>query len=191
MFNTFNAMLDILLIGVGLSMDAFAVSVTNGLTIPNYKCKQAATTAACFGFFQGLMPLLGWLLGSTVSHIISAWGPYVSFFLLAFIGVKMIVEAVRGGEEKCETSLRHSRLIVMAVATSLDALAVGVSFAFMEVPLLASVLLIAAVTFVICFIGGIIGSRVPGISCKAAGILGGVVLCGIGIKLLLEGTGVL
>ena len=64
MFNTFNAMLDILLIGVGLSMDAFAVSVTNGLTIPNYKCKQAAITAACFGFFQGLMPLLGWLLGS-------------------------------------------------------------------------------------------------------------------------------
>lgn len=184
-------MLDILLIGVGLSMDAFAVSVTNGLTIPGYKLRHAALTAACFGFFQGLMPLLGWLLGSTVSHVISAWGPYVSFFLLAFIGVKMIVEAVKGGEEKCETGLRFGRLIVMAVATSLDALAVGVSFAFMDVPLAASVLLIAAVTFVICLAGGLLGSRVPGISCKAAGIIGGAVLCCIGAKLLLEGIGML
>lgn len=184
-------MLDILLIGVGLSMDAFAVSVTNGLTIPNYKCKHAAITAAYFGLFQGLMPLLGWLLGSTVSDIISAWGPYISFFLLAFIGIKMIVESVKGGDEKCETSLRHARLIVMAVATSLDALAVGVSFAFMSVPLFSSCLLIAAVTFVICFAGGILGSRVPGISCKAAGILGGCVLCAIGVKLLLEGIGVI
>ena len=187
----FNTMLDILLIGVGLSMDAFAVSVTNGLTIPGYKFRHAAATAACFGFFQGLMPLLGWLLGSTVSHIISAWGPYVSFFLLAFIGVKMIVEAVKGGEEKCETGLRPARLMLMAVATSLDALAVGVSFAFMDVPLMASVLLIAAVTFVICLAGGLLGSRVPGISCKAAGIIGGAVLCCIGAKLLLEGIGVI
>lgn len=185
-------MLDILLIGVGLSMDAFAVSVTNGLTIPGYRCKHAAITAAYFGFFQGLMPLLGYLLGSTVSGVISAWGPYISFFLLAFIGVKMIAESVKGGEEKRKASLSHARLIVMAVATSLDALAVGVSFAFMPgVSLLPSVLLIAAVTFVICFAGGIIGSHVPGISTKAAGVLGGVVLCGIGIKLLLEGIGVI
>ena len=184
-------MLNILLIGIGLSMDAFAVSVTNGLTIPSYKCRHAAVTAAYFGFFQGLMPLLGWLLGSTVSHIISAWGPYVSFFLLAFIGVKMIAESLRGSGEKAETSLRHSRLVLMAVATSLDALAVGVSFAFMDVPLFASVLLIAAVTFVICFMGGVLGSRVPGISTKAAGVIGGAVLCCIGVKLLLEGIGVL
>ena len=187
----FNTMLDILLIGVGLSMDAFAVSVTNGLTIPGYRPRHAALAAAYFGFFQGLMPLIGWLLGSAVSGVISAWGPYVSFFLLAFIGVKMIAEAVKGGEERRETGLRHSRLIVMAIATSLDALAVGVSFAFMDVPLMASVLLIAAVTFVICFAGGVLGSRVPGISCKAAGVLGGCVLCAIGVKLLLEGIGVL
>ncbi len=184
-------MLNILLIGVGLSMDAFAVSVTNGLTIPNYRLRHAAVTAAYFGFFQGLMPLLGWLLGSTVSSLISAWGPYVSFFLLAFIGVKMAAEALRGGGEAGEATLRHSRLVVMAVATSLDALAVGVSFAFMDVPLIASVLLIAAVTFVICLIGGILGSRVPGISTRAAGVIGGLVLCGIGVKLLLEGVGAL
>ncbi len=185
-------MLNILLIGVGLSMDAFAVSVTNGLTIPHYKCRHAAITAAYFGFFQGLMPLLGWLLGSTVSHIISAWGPYVSFFLLAFIGVKMVIESLRDDDGRPEATLRHSRLAVMAIATSLDALAVGVSFAFMpDVSLVPACLLIAAVTFAICFAGGLLGSRVPGISTKAAGVLGGVVLCGIGIKLLLEGIGVI
>lgn len=185
-------MLNILLIGAGLSMDAFAVSVTNGLTTPGYRYRHAALTAAYFGFFQGLMPLLGWLLGSTVSGLISAWGPYISFFLLAFIGLRMIVEALRdGAAAKSGPALSHGRLAVMAVATSLDALAVGVSFAFMDVPLAPSCLLIAGVTFVICLAGGVLGSRVPGISCRAAGILGGVVLCAIGLKLLFEGIGVL
>ena len=185
-------MLNILLIGAGLSMDAFAVAVTNGLTITGYRCKHAAVTAAYFGFFQGLMPLLGWLLGSTVSHIISSWGPYVSFFLLAFIGVKMLLEALKGGGEEREAALSHGRLAVMAVATSLDALAVGVSFAFMpDVSLVPACLLIAGETFAICFAGGLLGARVPGISTKAAGVAGGLVLCGIGVKLLLEGIGVL
>ena len=172
-------------------MDAFAVSVTSGLTVKGFGAKHACLLGLYFGGFQFLMPLLGYLLGSTVSSLVSEWAPYISFFLLAFIGVKMIAEAVKGGEERRETGLRHSRLIVMAIATSLDALAVGVSFAFMDVPLMASVLLIAAVTFVICFAGGVLGSRVPGISCKAAGVLGGCVLCAIGVKLLLEGIGVL
>lgn len=182
-------MLNILLIGAGLSMDAFAVSVANGLAIPGYKCRHAAVTAAYFGFFQGLMPLLGWLLGSTVSGLISAWGPYISFFLLAFIGLKMLVEAIKGGEGNYHAEFRHSQLAIMAVATSLDALAVGVSFAFMPISLVPSCLLIAGVTFVICFAGGILGSHVPGISCKAARVIGGLVLCGIGVKLLFEGIG--
>lgn len=182
-------MLNILLIGVGLSMDAFAVSVTNGLTIPGYRAGQAALTAAYFGFFQGLMPLLGCLLGRAVSGLVSAWGAYVSFFLLAFTGAKMIAEAASGRERAA--GLRHGRLAAMAVATSLDALAVGVSFAFMDAALLPSCLLIALVTFAICFAGGVLGGRVPGISCRAAGIAGGVVLCCIGVRLLLEGIGVL
>ena len=101
-------MLNILLIGVGLSMDAFAVSVTNGLTIPGYRAGQAALTAAYFGFFQGLMPLLGCLLGRAVSGLVSAWGAYVSFFLLAFTGVKMIAEAASGRERAA--GLRHGQL---------------------------------------------------------------------------------
>ncbi len=185
-------MLDILLIGAGLSMDAFAVSVTNSLTIRGYKCRHAVITAAFFGFFQGFMPMLGWLLGSTVRSLISAWGPYICFFLLAFTGVKMILEAANGeAEGQPATGLKLGQLAVMAVATSLDALAVGVSFAFMRVALVPACLTIAAETFVICLAGGLVGSRVSGLSCKAAGILGGCVLCAIGLRLLLEGVGAL
>lgn len=186
-------MLSILLIAISLSMDAFAVSVTNGLTIKGFSWKHSAIMGLYFGVFQALMPLLGYVLGSAVSGEISAYGPYISFFLLLFIGVKMIVEAVRGGEEeKHETKLNHVQIMIMAIATSLDALAVGISFAFMEgFDLLPSCALIGAVTFVICFVGGLIGGKIPGLSCKKAEILGGTVLVVIGVKLLLEGMGVI
>ena len=181
-------MLSILLIGVGLSMDAFAVSVTSGLTVKGFGPKHAALLGIYFGVFQFLMPLIGYLLGSTVSSFVSGYAPYISFFLLAFVGIKMLVEAIRGGEAAVCTQLRHTQLLMMAIATSLDALAVGVSFAFMpEVSLLPSCLLIGCTTFVLCFAGGMVGGKIPGISCKAAGIAGGVVLCAIGIKLLIEG----
>ena len=177
-----------LLIGVGLSMDAFAVSVTSGLTVKGFGPRQAGLLGLYFGGFQFLMPLLGYLLGSTVSGLVSEYAPYISFFLLAFVGVKMLVEAIKGGDKAVCTRLRHSQLLVMAVATSLDALAVGVSFAFMrDVSLLPSCLVIGCTTFVLCFIGGMAGGKIPGISCKTSGILGGVVLCGIGVKLLIEG----
>ncbi len=186
-------MLSILLIGISLSMDAFAVSVTNGLTIKGFSWKHSAIMGLYFGAFQAIMPLLGYILGSTVSGKISALGPYISFFLLLFIGVKMIVEAGRGGNDsKCESKLNHGKLIVMAIATSLDALAVGISFAFMDgIALLPSCALIGLVTFFICFVGGMIGGKIPGLSCKRAEILGGIVLVGIGVKLLLEGMGVI
>lgn len=186
-------MFSILLIGVGLSMDALAVAVANGLTIRNFGPRQAAVIGLYFGGFQCLMPLIGHALGSAVSESVSAWGAYISFFLLAFIGIKMLVEALRGdGTAGCMIKLHHGRLILMAVATSLDALVVGVSFAFMEeIRLLPACLLIGCTTFVICFFGGLAAGRVSGLSCKWAGALGGAVLCGIGVKFLLEGLGVL
>lgn len=181
-------MLSILLIGVGLSMDAFAVSVTSGLTVKGFGPRQAAILGLYFGGFQCLMPLVGYLLGSTVSGLVSAYAPYISFFLLAFVGVKMLVEAIKGGDKAVCTQLKHTQLLVMAVATSLDALAVGVSFAFMDgVSLLPSCLVIGCTTFVLCFIGGLAGGKIPGVSCRTSGILGGLVLCGIGVKLLVEG----
>lgn len=125
-------MLSVILIGISLSMDAFAVSVTNGIAMRPFKTCYALWHGLYFGAFQFLMPLAGYILGSTVSGYVTAIGPYVSFALLAFIGGKMILEAVRGGEEGSGgmAALSHKRLLALAVATSIDALAVGVSFAF-------------------------------------------------------------
>ncbi len=187
-------MLSILLIGVSLSMDAFAVSVTNGLTLKNFNVRHALWMGLYFGGFQFLMPLLGFLLGSTVSHYIMRFGPYISFLLLAFIGGKMLLESARPAkddeaDEGGMSELSHKSLLAAAVATSIDALAVGVSFAFQEdVKLLPSCLLIGCTTFVISFLGALLGSRIPGLSGRRAGIVGGLVLIGIGIKLLVEGV---
>ena len=184
-------MLSILLIGVSLSMDAFAISVTNGMTLAKpFRIRYAVWMGGYFGGFQFLMPLLGFLLGSGVKGYVEAWGPYISFFLLAFIGGKMIFDNVRPGEEEAGmTALSHPKLLMMAVATSIDALAVGVSFAFMEdVSLLPSCALIGCTTFVLSIAGALIGSRIPGLSSRKAGLIGGVVLIAIGVKLLVEGV---
>ena len=184
-------MFPILLIGVSLSMDAFAVSVTNALMLKNFNFRHALWMGLYFGAFQFLMPLLGWLLGSTVSRYVMRFGPYISFFLLAFIGGKMLLESLRpasGDDEGGASALSHRSLLAAAVATSIDALAVGVSFAFQEdVKLLPSCLLIGCTTFVISFLGAMLGSRIPGLRGKKAGIVGGIVLIGIGLKLLVEG----
>ena len=184
-------MLSILLIGVSLSMDAFAISVTNGLTLKNFNWRHALWMGIYFGGFQFLMPLIGCFLGSTVSRYVTALGPYISFALLAFIGGKMLLDSIRGGDDADEgmLTLSHKRLLAMAVATSIDALAVGVSFAFQpDVKLLPSCILIGCTTFVISFGGAMLGSRIPGLNGKRAGILGGLVLIAIGIKLLVEGV---
>ena len=184
-------MLSILLIGVSLSMDAFAISVTNGLTLKNFNWRHALWMGIYFGGFKFLMPLIGCFLGSTVSRYVTALGPYISFFLLAFIGGKMLFDSIKGGDDEDSgmLTLSHKRLLAMAVATSIDALAVGVSFAFQpDVKLLPSCILIGCTTFVISFAGAMLGSKIPGISGKKAGILGGIVLIGIGIKLLIEGV---
>lgn len=185
-------MFSIVLIGISLAMDAFAISVTYGLSSRGFRVKHALVLGLYFGFFQFLMPLIGSLLASTVSDQVSRYGPYISFLLLAGIGGRMVWGAVRCQEEASTAvgtvDLHPARLVALAVATSIDALAVGVSFAFMEgISLLPACLVIGIVTFVICVLGGIFGSRIPGLKGKAAEILGGCVLIGIGVKLLLEG----
>ena len=183
-------MLNILLTGAGLSMDAFAAAVTNALSTPGWRPRHAAVTAAYFGLFQGVMPLLGWLLGNSVSGLVSAFGPYVSFFLLAFIGLHMIVESLKG-EAPQAAGLNHAQLAATAFATSLDAFAVGVSFAFTYTPPLMASAVIAAETFAVCFAGGLAAACVSGVSRKISGVIGGLVLCGIGARLLLDGLEVI
>ncbi len=187
-------MISILLIGVSLSMDAFAVSLTNGLTLKGFRPAHALWMGLYFGFFQFLMPLVGCLLGGTVSGYVSAVGPYISFALLAFIGGKMLLDSIQGGGDGGDAgmlSLSHKRLLALAVATSIDALAVGVSFAFMDVKLLPSCALIGCTTFTISVAGAFLGRAIPNVSGKKAGVAGGLVLIGIGVKLLLEGLGVI
>lgn len=173
-------------------MDAFAVAVTNGLTLKNFKPSCALWMGFYFGFFQFMMPLAGCLLGSTVSGYVSAVGPYISFALLAFIGGKMLLDSLHSSEEKAGMlALSHLRLLTMAVATSIDALAIGVSFAFMDIKLLPACALIGYTTFVISLAGAFLGRALPNVSGRKAGIAGGLVLIGIGVKLMLEGIGII
>ena len=187
-------MLSVILIGISLSMDAFAVSVTNGIAMRPFKTGYALWHGLYFGAFQFLMPLAGYILGSTVSGYVTAIGPYVSFALLAFIGGKMILEAVRGGEEGSGgmAVLSHKRLLALAVATSIDALAVGITFAFLPgTRIVPAVALIGTITFAFSAAGIRLGSVVGLRFKRKAEFAGGVILILLGTKILLEHLGIL
>lgn len=183
-------MLSVILIGISLSMDAFAVAVTNAVSLRPFRVRDAVWMAVYFGAFQCLMPLAGALLGETVAGHIMVVGPYVSFVLLAYIGVRMILEA-RGQDEGAGSAveLTHPRLLALAVATSIDALAVGVTFAFSPPTpgVWLSCAAIGLVTFALTLLASALGKRAERLHPKKAGILGGAVLIALGIKLLLEG----
>ena len=184
-------MLSVLLIGFSLSMNACAVTVTNAVTLRPFRRRDMLLSAVYFGGFQFLMPLLGALLAGTVSGHLIRWGPFISFVLLGYIGVKMILDAMRSGEEDAPgaAELTHARLLALAVATSIDALAVGVSFAFSppEPGVWLSCILIGCTTFCLTLFAAAMGRRFNTLHPRRAGVLGGSVLLIIGIKLLLEG----
>lgn len=183
-------------IGVGLAMDAFAVSICKGLAMRKVKWKQAAVIGVFFGGFQALMPFLGWLLGSQFEQYIKSIDHWIAFILLGIIGGKMLVEAVKGDEdesgENCDEDkpLDIKEMFVLAIATSIDALAVGITFAFLDYPIGEAVSIIGVTTFVISvagvYIGNFFGSRYK----KKAEIAGGIILIGIGIKILVEHLGI-
>ena len=165
---------ELFLIAVGLSMDAFAVSVCKGLCMKRLDMRQALVIALFFGGFQGLMPLLGWALGTQFERYITPVDHWIAFGLLALIGGKMLRE-----------------LVMLAIATSIDALAVGITFAFLRVDIALSVGLIGVTTFVLALVGVAVGHRFGARYEKAAAIAGGVVLVLIGTKILLEHLGIL
>lgn len=177
--------LEILIIGVGLSMDAFAVSICKGLSTRTLKLKHALICGGYFGFFQGFMPFLGYVLGIQFKDKIESIDHWIAFILLALIGINMIKEAFED-EETCNTEFSPKVMIPLAIATSIDALAIGVTFAFLNVNILSAVSIIACTTFVISMIGVKIG-HVFGMKYKSkAEIAGGIILIGMGIKILLE-----
>jgi manganese efflux pump family protein len=174
------------LLALGLSMDAFAVSMSSGTTIRPFQLKDALKLAVFFGGFQALMPVLGWLGGSAVSGFVSDYAPWIAFLLLVFIGGKMIYEALYGSPDSKISSLSYSVLFVLAIATSIDALAVGISFAFLKTPILEPIIIIGSVTFFTSFCGAILGYRIGHFFENEVEILGGLILIGLGGKILAE-----
>ena len=189
-------LLEIFLIGIGLSMDAFAVAICKGLAMPNKVDKRGALLIALyFGVFQAVMPALGWLLGSQFARYVTQMAPWIAFVLLAWIGGNMIRESLSKEEKEDEETgtVSHKELLVLAVATSIDALAVGVTFSMLElaVSIGAAVALIGCTTFVIS-LGGVYVGNVFGARYKSkAEFVGGAILILIGVKILLEHFGVL
>lgn len=189
-------LLEIFLVGVGLSMDAFAVAICKGLAMPRVNRKQTLLIGLYFGVFQAVMPLTGWLLGSQFARHVTKMAPWIAFVLLAWIGGSMIRESLseKEEEEKPEPAeLRHRELLMLAIATSIDALAVGVSFSMVEltVSIYTAAALIGCTTFAISaagvFVGNLFGARYK----NRAEFVGGAILILIGLKILLEHFGVL
>lgn len=186
--------LELLMIGTGLSMDAFAASVCKGLNMRsrlNYV--HAAIIALLFGGFQALMPLTGYILGMNFRQYITKYDHWTAFALLTFIGGKMIYEAFKSGEEDscCSDRLDLKELFILAVATSIDALAVGITFAFLQVNIGIAAAVIGTTTFILSFAGVVIGNKFGSRYKNKAELAGGVILIIMGMKILLEHLGII
>lgn len=186
---------ELFLIGVGLSMDAFVVSICKGLGMSRLNMRQAAVISLFFGGFQALMPLIGWALGSQLTDFITPIDHWIAFGLLAFVGGKMLWDAFHEDDEdegvQTDEKLDLKELLMLAIATSIDALAVGITFAFLQVAIVPSITIIGLTTFVISFAGVAVGHFFGARFEKPATIVGGVVLILIGVKILLEHLGVI
>lgn len=181
---------ELLLLGVGLSMDAFAVSVCKGLAVQRADKKTALVCGLWFGFFQALMPVIGFFLGRIFADAIEAVDHWVAFGLLSIVGVNMIKEALEEGESDADPDLSARAMLPLAVATSIDALAVGVSLAMAEVNIWTAVTLIGVTTFLLSAAGSLVGGVFGRKYEKKAEIFGGVTLIFLGLKILLENLGV-
>jgi putative Mn2+ efflux pump MntP len=184
------SLIELFILAVGLSMDAFAVSVCKGLSLGKIKAKHMCIAGAWFGGFQALMPLIGYFLGSFFAGMIEQYDHWVAFALLALIGGNMIKESF-GKDEEVDSAMDVKSMLLLAIATSIDALAVGVTFAFLQVQIVPAVSFIGVVTFVLSAIGVKIGSLFGTKYKSKAELVGGIVLVLIGIKILLEGIGVI
>lgn len=180
------SLLELFIIAVGLSMDAFAVSICKGLSMQKMNLKNALIIGSWFGGFQALMPLIGYLLGANFQRTIVAYDHWIAFILLGIIGFNMIKEALNSEEESCDASVAMKDMLVLAVATSIDALAVGVTFAFLQVHIVPAIAFIGSTTFVLSIIGVKVGA-VFGCRYKSrAELAGGLILVLMGTKILIE-----
>jgi putative Mn2+ efflux pump MntP len=179
--------LTMVLIAIGLAMDSLAVSITSGLAMKELKISKALKIAIFFGLFQALMPVVGWLAGLSLTDLISGIDHWIAFALLSLIGCKMIYESIRlESREKVIDPMNVYLLLMLSIATSIDALAVGMTFAFLEVSIVTPIIIIGVVTFLLSLLGVFVGNRVGHLFEKKIGIAGGLILIGIGIRILIE-----
>ena len=183
--------LEILLLGIGLAMDAFAVSICKGLSMKKMNWKNAIIIALYFGVFQALMPMIGYFLGTTFESLVTTFDHWIAFVLLSVIGGNMIKESFDKEEEKKNDNVDFKTMIVLALATSIDALAVGITFAFLDVNLLLAISIIGIVTFIISMLGVKVGNKFGDRYQNKAELVGGIILVVLGIKILLEHLGII
>ncbi len=176
----------LLITAIGLSMDAFAVAMCKGLALRHYRVWHAVLVGLYFGVFQAVMPLIGYFLGINLADTIEAYDHWIAFALLAFLGIKMLYEALGHGEEETCDAMDFKTMLVLSVATSIDALAAGISFAVLQMNIFSAVLLIGVTTFLFSALGVKIGSVFGAKFKKGAETAGGIILIGIGIKILIE-----
>ncbi|MFZ5942196.1 MAG: manganese efflux pump MntP family protein [Bacteroidota bacterium] len=177
--------LTLILIAIGLNFDSFAVSVTTGFMVQKIRFWQATRIALVLAVFQGGMPLIGWFLGSQVKDYIAEFDHWIAFGLLAFIGIRMIIESLAKEEDREFKPLTNAVILGMALATSIDALIAGVSFAFIDLNILLTALLIGFLTYVAAMLGMLFGKKAGKWFGKKMEIVGGIILIGLGVKILL------
>ena len=178
--------LELLLIAIGLAMDAFAVSICKGLAMKKMNWKKAIIVGLYFGIFQALMPVIGYFLGTTFESLVTKVDHWIAFILLAFIGGKMLKEAFDNNSEGYNDSVNFKTMVVLAIATSIDALAIGITFAFFDVNIVLAVSIIGIITFIISVLGVKIGNRFGDKYQNKAQLMGGIILVLLGFKILLE-----
>jgi len=175
------------LIGVGLCFDSFAVSVSIGLARKEIRFFQASYVAFLFAFIQGLFPVLGWLVGSSLKDLIAQFDHWIAFGLLVAIGIKMIIEGLKIENVLQQVNIfKPLMLLSLSIATSIDALVVGLSFGFLDMPIFLGVVIIGAVTFIACMLGMLFGKKIPAKRSRQSLVIGGIILSGIGLKILAE-----
>ncbi len=183
--------IELILLSIGLGMDAFAVSVCKGISMKKMNWKKACIIGLYFGGFQAIMPVIGYFFGSSFESIITNIDHWIAFILLAIIGAKMIQEAFQKEEEEYNEDISVKTMIVLSIATSIDALAVGITFAFLKVNLLLAITLIGTITFILSVIGTKIGNRFGDKYKSKAELAGGIISIIIGLKILLEHIGII
>jgi putative Mn2+ efflux pump MntP len=177
--------LTIFLVAIGLTFDSLAVSISTGLIMSHIRFSQALKIAFVFALFQGLMPLIGWFLGIQIKEFIIAYDHWLAFIMLSGIGAKMIYESFKDHKEKMDPT-KTIVMVGLAIATSIDALVVGVTFAFIEINIILSAIIIGTMTFLVSMSGIFVGKKTSGHYGKKIEFAGGLILIGIGIKILIE-----